>query len=127
MGAQRMDRDEKELRGILDAIASDDAEFAFTVVAGLERNPFSVDRNEAVVTSLIAAVAQHSGAEPAVRGEPFWTDCALLADAGIPTVLFGVDGGGAHAAEEWVTIDSLITLTKTLEEVITDLTNPGAS
>lgn len=118
---------EKELRGILDAIASDDAEFAFTVVAGLERNPFSVDRNEAVVTSLIAAATQHSGAEPAVRGEPFWTDCALLSDAGIPTVLFGVDGGGAHAAEEWVTIDSLIALTRTLEEVITDFTNPGTS
>lgn len=62
---------EKELRGILDAIASDDAEFAFTVVAGLERNPFSVDRNEAVVTSLIAAVAQHSGAEPQCAASHF--------------------------------------------------------
>jgi len=118
---------EAELRGILDAIAARDADFTFSVCAGLERNPFSVDSNEPVAASLIAAATKTLGASPTVRGEPFWTDCALLSDAGIPTVLFGVDGGGAHAAEEWVTIDSLIALTRTLEEVITDFTNPGTS
>ena len=41
------------------------------------------------------------GSAPTWRGEPFWTDCAILADAGIPAVMFGADGGGAHAAEEW--------------------------
>ncbi|EAR25303.1 acetylornithine deacetylase [marine actinobacterium PHSC20C1] len=117
---------EAELKGILETIAEKDADFTFSVVAGLERNPFSVDNSEPVVSCLIAAASKHSGAVPAVRGEPFWTDCALLADAGIPTVLFGVDGGGAHAAEEWVSTDSLVTLTKTLEEVITEITNSDA-
>jgi acetylornithine deacetylase len=31
----------------------------------------------------------------------------LIAAAGIPTVLFGPVGEGAHAAVEWVDIDSL--------------------
>jgi acetylornithine deacetylase len=40
-------------------------------------------------------------------GVPFWTDAALIADAGIPTVLFGPAGAGAHADVEWVDLASL--------------------
>ena len=40
-------------------------------------------------------------------GAPFWTDAALIAGAGIPTVLFGPAGEGAHAAVEWVDLASL--------------------
>ena len=40
-------------------------------------------------------------------GAPFWTDAALLAGAGIPTVLFGPAGEGAHATVEWVDLASL--------------------
>jgi acetylornithine deacetylase len=40
-------------------------------------------------------------------GALFWTDAALIADAGIPTVLFGPVGEGAHAAVEWVDLASL--------------------
>lgn len=57
------------------------------------------------------------------RGEPFWTDCALLADAGIDTALFRVDGGGAHAADEWASITSLRTAATVLERAILALTN----
>jgi acetylornithine deacetylase len=40
-------------------------------------------------------------------GAPFWTDAALIAAAGIPTVLFGPIGEGAHAEVEWVDLASL--------------------
>ena len=40
-------------------------------------------------------------------GALFWTDAALIADAGIPTVLFGPVGEGAHATVEWVDLASL--------------------
>jgi acetylornithine deacetylase/succinyl-diaminopimelate desuccinylase-like protein len=57
---------------------------------------------------LVEAVAEASGSS--VReGVPFWTDGALLAAAGVPTVVFGPRGAGAHAAEEWVEVDSLAT------------------
>jgi acetylornithine deacetylase/succinyl-diaminopimelate desuccinylase-like protein len=42
-----------------------------------------------------------------VVGAPFWTDAALIAGAGIPTVLFGPVGEGAHAEVEWVDLASL--------------------
>jgi acetylornithine deacetylase len=40
-------------------------------------------------------------------GALFWTDAALFAAAGIPTVLFGPAGEGAHATVEWVSLSSL--------------------
>ena len=40
-------------------------------------------------------------------GALFWTDAGLIAAAGIPTVLFGPAGEGAHAAVEWVDLASL--------------------
>ena len=47
------------------------------------------------------------GAEPELVGVSFWADSALLAAAGIPTVLFGPLGEGAHAEVEWVDVASL--------------------
>jgi acetylornithine deacetylase len=41
------------------------------------------------------------------HGISFWTDAALLASAGIPTVLYGPAGAGAHATEESVELESL--------------------
>jgi acetylornithine deacetylase len=66
------------------------------------REPFEVDEHEPVVE----AVRQRAGAE-AVSGVPFWADSALLAAAGIPTVVFGPSGDGAHAEVEWVDVASL--------------------
>ncbi len=51
-------------------------------------------------------VARHAGA-PEIVGVPFWADSALLQAAGIPTVLYGPTGEGAHAEVEWVDAASL--------------------
>ena len=48
-------------------------------------------------------VNRHAG-NGEIVGVPFWADSALLAGAGIPTVLFGPAGEGAHAVVEWVDI-----------------------
>jgi acetylornithine deacetylase len=46
-------------------------------------------------------------ADAQLVGAPFWTDAALIAAAGIPTVLVGPVGEGAHAEVEWVDLASL--------------------
>lgn len=46
-------------------------------------------------------------ADPDPIGVPYWADSALLAAAGIPTVLFGPSGAGAHASVEWVDLASV--------------------
>ena len=65
----------------------------------LARPPFEVDPAEGIVE----IVSRHAGNGDVV-GVPFWADSALLAGAGIPTVLFGPVGEGAHAVVEWVDI-----------------------
>jgi acetylornithine deacetylase len=55
----------------------------------------------------VHAVARAAGTT-SLAGVPYWTDGALFGAAGVPTVIFGPRGGGAHAAEEWVEVDSLV-------------------
>jgi len=52
------------------------------------------------------------------RGEPFWTDAGLVAEAGIPCLVIGVAGGGAHADEEWAITYSIEKLTEVLRRSI---------
>jgi acetylornithine deacetylase len=86
---------EEELRGLLAGV---DGEYRLL----LSRGPFEVAQEEAVVE----LVRRHAS-DPELIGVPYWADSALLAGAGIPTVVFGPAGEGAHAVEEWVELDSV--------------------
>ena len=84
---------EQELRAI-----AGDAELR--IIAS--RDPFTAEPDHPFV-NLVGRVAE----EREYVGALFWTDAALIAGAGIPTVLFGPAGEGAHAAVEWVDLASL--------------------
>jgi acetylornithine deacetylase len=75
----------------------------------LVREPFEVDQNEEIVRLLRAAAP----AAP-IGGASYWADAAFIAAAGIPTVLYGPGGEGAHAAEEWVSLRDTETVARTL-------------
>ncbi len=105
-----------ELRAIIDGIAAADPDFRASLSTGLSRPPFEVAETEPVVAALDRAAAGRLGHAPVRRGEPFWTDCAILQGAGIPCVMFGADGGGAHAATEWTDIRSVEALADILTE-----------
>jgi acetylornithine deacetylase len=92
---------EGELRAVAERAAADDPEFRAEVRSTFVREPFQVDAAEAVVQ----AALRHAG-ETDVIGVPFWTDAAILASAGIPTVVYGPAGEGAHADVEWVELES---------------------
>jgi acetylornithine deacetylase len=68
---------------------------------GISRQPFAVSPDEEIVRLV------HERAGSDLVGVPFWTDAALLAEAGIPTLLFGPAGEGAHAVVEWVELASV--------------------
>jgi acetylornithine deacetylase len=69
---------------------------------GVNREPFEAPTEH----PFVELVGRVSGADEQI-GVPFWTDAALVAAAGIPTVLYGPAGEGAHAAVEWVDLASL--------------------
>ncbi len=77
----------------------------------LVREPFSIPEDH----DLVSAVQAVTGA--ALAGAPYWADAAFIAAAGIPTVMYGASGAGAHAAEEWVSIEDSVTVTRTLVAV----------
>lgn len=97
----------KEIQEILDAAADRDPTFQATFEAGLYRSPFEQDVEHDLVSIVSDAAAAVLGAPPVRSGETGWMDSSILSDAGIPTVIFGPDGAGAHADEEWVDLDSL--------------------
>jgi acetylornithine deacetylase len=68
---------------------------------GVVRQPFEVAEHEEIVRLV------HGAAGTNLIGVPFWTDAALIAASGVPTVVFGPHGEGAHAAVEWVDIASV--------------------
>jgi len=98
---------EAELQAIVEALRRADPAFQAVVRRGLDRAPLDTPA-EATVAPALARVAERVlRRSPAIAGAPYWTDAATLWAAGIPTVLFGPTGAGAHATEEWVDLASV--------------------
>jgi acetylornithine deacetylase len=95
-----------EVEAILARLKADDPEFEGDAKLATYRSAYSLDRGHRLVTMMRAIVGRggRSG-EPA--GMSFWTDAAVLGDAGIPTVLFGPGGAGLHSLTEYVNLDSV--------------------
>ena len=89
---------ENEMR----AVAGDAA--VRTLIA---RRPLETAEGEPIVTTLLEQAAAVID-RPGIVGVPFWTDAALLSEAGIPTVVFGPGGEGLHTDTEWVDLDDLV-------------------
>jgi acetylornithine deacetylase len=85
-----------------------------------ERAPFEVDPATPIVAAVRSHAAEVCGADPAVVGHSGWMDAAVLSAAGIPTVVFGPTGAGAHATEEWVDLASVAACADVLEAVTRD-------
>ena len=98
---------EQELREILARAGEGDSDFSAEVRAPISREPFEVAEDAEIVQLVRRHATQILGAEPDFVGVSFWADSALLSGAGIPTVLFGPIGEGAHAEVEWVDLASL--------------------
>ncbi|HSM56678.1 MAG TPA: ArgE/DapE family deacylase [Candidatus Sulfomarinibacteraceae bacterium] len=105
-----------EIQQILERLAAADDTFQAQLETLLVREPFEVAPEAPVVRALDAATATVLG-EPARHiGDTPWMDSALLAAAGVESVVIGPAGAGAHAAEEWVDLHSLEQLAAILAE-----------
>jgi acetylornithine deacetylase/succinyl-diaminopimelate desuccinylase-like protein len=69
------------------------------------------------VGAIEEAAAAVLGASPSIKGAGYWADSAFITAAGIPTVLSGPVGGGAHANEERVDPPSVAACRTTLADL----------
>ncbi len=106
----------RELEQLLALARQADPRLETELRIGLRREPFEVDPQAEIVSVLRAAGAAVLGTEPAIVGEHPWMDAALTAAAGIPTVVFGPGGAGAHALEEYGDIESVARCAAVLTE-----------
>lgn len=105
---------EAELDAILAALRDEDPELDVSRRTIFHREPFETSP-DAPIASIVREAARHAlGREPAVIGDSPWMDSALLAAAGVDTVVIGPAGEGAHAAVEWVDLDSCARLAEIL-------------
>ena len=105
---------EAEIWEILQRLAAADATFEATMNTLLVRDPFEVAPQATIVQAVDDAVAAVLGERRPHVGDTPWMDSALLAAAGVETVVVGPAGEGAHATEEWVEVDSLVDLAEIL-------------
>jgi acetylornithine deacetylase len=95
-----------ELQAILNKLAQQDPQFNAQLRCFLSRPPHEIDRQSEIVQTLERVMGDYLARPPVIGGASFWTDAALLADAGIPSVLLGPTGSGLHSAVEWVELKS---------------------
>jgi len=104
---------EAELAAILDAIVEDDPTFDVATRTTLVRPSLETPAEADIVQAMGAALG--GGVE--VIGVPYWADSAIIADSGVPTVICGPGGAGAHADVEWVDLAQLDRVAQALIDV----------
>ena len=109
---------EAELRGILSALSAEDPAFEGDLRVIFSRPPYETPPAHRL-PALLEQCAVARGVAAGRQGLSFWTDAAVLGEAGIPSVLFGPGGAGLHSIEEYVRVADVITC----RDVLGDLAN----
>jgi acetylornithine deacetylase len=105
-----------ELQAILEELRSADPEFDAEARMVFGRGGYEIAPTDPLPAALTRA-ASRIGHTPSRVGMTFWTDAAILGEAGIPTVLFGPGGAGLHSVEEYVRIDEVCRCRDALAEL----------
>lgn len=109
-----------QFQGMLDHLAKTVKDFRGDVRVTFERPAFSIDQDHPFSRAAGKAVSQVLGREAKFEKGPFWTDCALLAEKGIPVLLWGPKGDGLHGKEEWVDVASIQRVAAGLNKIVRD-------
>jgi acetylornithine deacetylase len=106
-----------EVVAILRALRAEDPEFEAEAALRFARPPYEVPADHPLPRALVAAAAR-AGCATDTTGMSFWTDAAVLANAGVPSVLFGPGGAGLHSSEEYVNIRDVIVCRDALTSLV---------
>lgn len=106
----------REIDALLDRLRQTDPSLRISRRTFFSRDSFEIGAEAGIVQTLDTAARSVLPEPPLHVGDTPWMDSALTAAAGIETVVFGPHGTGAHAAEEWVDVESVVTTANVLVE-----------
>ena len=121
-----------EVQAILDRLRREDPEFRGAAKVTFGRPPHEIAPNHALALAMQEAhrtsapqhpstsAPEHPSTSAPVIGMSFWTDAAVLSEAGIPSILYGPTGAGLHSIEEWVDVQSVLTCRDALVSLARD-------
>lgn len=96
----------EEVRALLASLVELDPELEAEARAIFGRPAYETPAGHPLPSLLEDALARQ-GRTAQRGGATFWTDAAILGQAGIPSVVFGPGGAGLHGLEEYVRLDEV--------------------
>jgi len=98
-----------EIEELLSRLREADPEFVATLSPVFSRSAYEIAPTHELPRMLLAALSPLPDGErtESLIGMSFWTDAAVLAGAGMPSVLFGPGGAGLHSTEEYVNVEDV--------------------
>jgi acetylornithine deacetylase len=111
---------EGQIAAILGRAGAADRTFPASQRTLLVRDAFTIGQEEPIVALARRHLAEARGQEPNIVGWGGWMDSAFLAAAGIPTVILGPRGVGAHADVECVDLPSATVTAEALLGITTE-------
>ncbi len=97
----------QEVHQILERLRTEDPEFSAHARFLFGQPPYEISKNNHLPTILQAELGRRNRPVKS-SGMTFWTDAAILAQAGIPSVIFGPGGAGIHGLEEYVRVEEVL-------------------
>ncbi len=119
--AERESELASEIDRVLDDLRRADPDFEGSARLMTCRPAYRLDPAHPLPATL-GAILSGAGRSGAPAGMSFWTDAAILAQAGIPCVLFGPGGAGLHSPVEYVNVDDVYVCREVLVETARRLT-----
>ena len=98
---------EEQVRELVAEAARADPQLRAEVRTTLVRPPFEIPVDADIVRLVHGHAALVLGMPPPIIGWAAWMDSAILAEAGVPSVVFGPGGHGAHETLEWADLESV--------------------
>lgn len=98
---------ERELQEIVSRLQKQDARLSAQIQMGYAAAPLETARESDIAQTLLASARKAIGSAAHLGAQSFWTDAALLSEAGISSVLFGPGGEGLHSAVEFVRLEEV--------------------
>ena len=119
----------REVSDLLAKLRSEDPDFKGASKSMFARSSYEIAADHALPQAMLRAHAPYAPHAPdaphAPIGMSFWTDAAILGDAGIPSILYGPTGAGLHSVEEWVETASVLKCRDALVALARDWCRPS--